>query len=126
MRPWKVLPWVVVALLMGLGTPSVHATPKKNPTCVRECVAAYRYCELQEEVTEDQGVATCATKATTDSPAGCSDLLTAAGTACPTPVTNAQACTQAVEAAARCLRTCEEHLATETCESAFSTCFTGC
>jgi hypothetical protein len=126
MPTWKGLPWVVVALLMGLGTSLVYATAHKNLTCVRDCIAAYAYCALQDQVTEDKGVATCVTNVTTDTPAGCSDLLTAAGTACPQPVTNAQACTQAVEAAARCLRTCEEQRATDTCESAFSTCFTGC
>jgi len=126
MSAWKVLPWLVLALLVGLGMPSTHAATGKNLTCVAGCVAAYGYCALQDEVTEDKGVAACVTQATTDNPAGCSDLLTAAAQACPKPVTDAKACLQAVEAAGKCLHICEEKLATDTCVSDFSTCFNGC
>jgi len=121
----KVLPWVVCVLIVSIGSPVVSAATK-NPTCVRGCVAAFGYCELQAQMTEAKGVDACVVNASTDTPKGCSELLTAAGKACPHPVTDAKACTQAVEAAGQCLQTCAEKLATDTCESAFSTCFKGC
>ena len=125
MVTWKGLPWVVVVLIVSFGPPAVAAATK-NPTCVTGCVAAFEYCELQAHVTEDKGIATCVTNATTTTPKGCSDLLTAAGKACPQPVTDAKACMQAVDAAAQCLHTCDEQLVTDTCEQAFSSCFKGC
>src|SRR5262249_1178064 len=85
MVTWKVLPWVVVILIVSLGRPAGSAATK-NPTCVTSCVAAFAYCELQAHVTEDKGIAACVTNATTTTPKGCSDLLMAAGKACPQPV----------------------------------------
>ncbi|OLE60204.1 MAG: hypothetical protein AUI36_12515 [Cyanobacteria bacterium 13_1_40CM_2_61_4] len=126
MSAWKGLPWTALALMVCVGTTLVWAAGAgpKNPTCTARCIATDQYCALKDQVTEDQGVATCVT--TTVAKGGCSDLLAAATTACPQPVTDAKACTQAVGAAERCLNTCEEKLATDTCQGALTACLKGC
>jgi hypothetical protein len=126
MSVWKVLPWAALALTVCVGTTLVSAAGSgpKNPTCTARCIATDQYCALQDQVTEDQGVPTCVT--TTVAKGGCRDLLAAATTACPQPLTDAKACTQAVGAAERCLTTCEEKLATDTCQGTLTACLKGC
>src|SRR5262245_11195540 len=95
MVPWQQLPWAALACLMCLGPTLGWAAalyPSNDPPCTAPCVAAEEYCTLAFQVSEEQGEATCITHMVAQG--GCSDLLAAAGTACPQPVVNAQACTQ--------------------------------
>jgi hypothetical protein len=129
MFTWKGLPWTALALMACIGTTVGWAadqppTPPKNPTCVAQCAAAQDYCTLQFRVTGGQDLASCAT--TTVSSGGCEDLLTTAKADCTPSVTNAQMCTQAVEAAAKCLGSCAAEIAKYTCGAAFATCIKGC
>ena len=112
MVTWKGLAWIALAGLVCLGTTLGWAAappPPKDPTCAARCVAAEAYCTLAFQVSEEQGDAHCITN--TVAHGGCSELLAAAGTACPQHVTDAQTCIQAVGAAATCLHTCAAKLA---------------
>jgi len=95
-----------------------------NPPCTARCVATDQYCALQDQVTAEQGGATCVTAPVAQG--GCRELLAAATTVCPQSGTDAQAWPQTVGAAERCRTTCAKQRATDSWQGALAACLKGC